>query len=233
VRPALPLAAASLVLVPALAAGQAAEHGVRATADNSFTPATLTVTAGDTVVWRNEGGIHNVKFEDGSFDQPATPREPGDWPADGVRRTFNEPGELKYYCEFHSFPGGDAMNGVVRVVAASAPSATATASPTPAPTATPRAPSYALPGSFRARVARARFCRRCRPALVVEVFGTRTLRLAVVVKRGKGIARAFTLKARPGRRTYRIKRLPRGRYSLTLRRADGQASRQTVRFRVA
>ena len=62
---------------------------------------------GDKVTWNNGGGVHNVKFNDGSFEQPPEPST-SQWT---VERTFDTPGVFRYQCGFH----GAAMAGVVRV----------------------------------------------------------------------------------------------------------------------
>jgi plastocyanin len=68
-------------------------------ADNEFRPSMVTITQGDTVVWTNVGSNpHNVRFVDGSFDEPMNPQASA-WT---VRRTFNAPGEFRYLCEQHA-----------------------------------------------------------------------------------------------------------------------------------
>jgi plastocyanin len=100
----LPLAIAALMAVPA----SAADQSVSALPSTQFSPDDVTIDMGDTVTWHNEGGgFHNVKFNDGSFEQPPQPSsEP--WT---VPRTFDTPGIFRYVCGFH----GSAMPGVVRV----------------------------------------------------------------------------------------------------------------------
>jgi hypothetical protein len=79
-----------------------------------FTPSTVTVFQGETVTWNNAGGTHNVKFDDGSFTQPASPSSAA-WT---VSRTFPTPGSYRYYCQVHGGPGGVGMSGIVNVTAA-------------------------------------------------------------------------------------------------------------------
>jgi hypothetical protein len=67
----------------------------------------VTIDMGDTVTWHNEGGVHSVKFNDGSFEQPPAPST-DPWT---VQRTFDTPGTFRYVCGFH----GSAMPGVVKV----------------------------------------------------------------------------------------------------------------------
>jgi plastocyanin len=81
---------------------------------NTFTPSTVTVFQGETVTWNNTGGFHNVKFDDGSYTQPASPQS-APWT---VSRTFTTPGSFRYYCQVHGGPGGVGMSGIVNVTAA-------------------------------------------------------------------------------------------------------------------
>jgi hypothetical protein len=79
----------------------------------SFTPPAVTVNQGEMVTWNNAGGLHNVKFDDGSYEQPANP----DGSAWSVSRNFFEVGTFGYYCELHGGPGGSGMAGTVTVAA--------------------------------------------------------------------------------------------------------------------
>src|SRR5918998_5976197 len=111
------LRAASVAVLVAGAFGggaaQAAEHAV-GVSSNVFTPADLTVAVGDTVTWTNSpdpGFNHNVRFDDGSFEQPS-PADDGAW---SVPRTFTAPGAYRYYCAVHGGPNGAGMAGIIRV----------------------------------------------------------------------------------------------------------------------
>jgi plastocyanin len=95
----------------------AADQTVTATSSDAFTPASVTVNVGETVTWKNQGGDHNVKFDDGSFEQPANPNSSA-WT---VSRTFTYTGSFRYYCEAHGGPGGAGMSGTVTVQSASGP----------------------------------------------------------------------------------------------------------------
>jgi plastocyanin len=101
------VAGSTVAVMPALAADQT----VTATSSNEFTPANVTVGQGEKVTWTNAGGDHNVKFDDGSFEQPADPSS-SNWT---VSRTFNTAGTFRYYCEAHGGPGGAGMSGTVTV----------------------------------------------------------------------------------------------------------------------
>lgn len=108
---------ATLAVVPA---ASAASHQV-AVRDNFFDPAELTIQAGDTVTWTNLGNnAHNVVADDGSFrcadgcnstggDGSV---QTGDW---SFTLTFDEVGDVPYYCNLHGAPGGIGMAGTVIV----------------------------------------------------------------------------------------------------------------------
>ena len=100
---------------------------------SSFSPNDLTIQPGDTVRWtltaptgggcgyygcdpgENEGMTHTVTADDGSFSTGA--------PAASFvfERTFNTPGEIRYFCEVHSSAGQNIatnMNGRITVLGA-------------------------------------------------------------------------------------------------------------------
>jgi plastocyanin len=112
------LALMALAPAPASAAAAAADVIV---SDNFYLPETLTVQAGSTVLWEQQGNLpHNVQADDGTWDShPAcTPTVQGTCMRDGdtFSRAFPEPGTFGYYCKVHGGPGGIGMSGVVRVV---------------------------------------------------------------------------------------------------------------------
>jgi plastocyanin len=78
--------------------------------DFQFTPAQITINVGDTVQWANEGGLHSVVADDGSFT--SGPASTSAWTYDF---TFNTPGTFQYYCVIHGFPGGGGMSGIITV----------------------------------------------------------------------------------------------------------------------
>ena len=82
--------------------------------DDEFRPTPLTVTAGTTVVWTNQGqNPHTVTANDRAFDSGTL--EPGQT----FSVTFDEAGQVPYYCQIHGEPGSG-MTGVVIVQAAPA-----------------------------------------------------------------------------------------------------------------
>ena len=107
-----------------------------------------TVDIGDTV-WTNAGGLHNVKFDDGSFEQPAD-LQGNSWT---VSRTFDSAGTYRYYCELHGDINGAGMSGTVTVNPAST-------EPPPVPIPSPVPPRGRAPRRRRRR--RARRARRAR-----------------------------------------------------------------------
>jgi len=101
----------------------AATHNV--TVDNvTFSPASLTIEAGDTVIFTNIGGNHNVVADDESFrcstnceivagDGNGAPSS-ASWV---TSITFNSIGSFNYFCEVHGGPGGVGMSGLINVIA--------------------------------------------------------------------------------------------------------------------
>jgi plastocyanin len=121
-RLAIALPVALLLAAPA----HAADQTVRATPQSTFTPNSLTINVGDTVTWVNDGGQHNVKFDDG-FEEPA---EPAFTWSTNPKRTFTAPGSYRYVCEAHA---GSGMIGRVQVVDPNAPPTTGGGPDTTAP----------------------------------------------------------------------------------------------------
>ncbi len=74
-----------------------------------FTPKTLTVTAGTTVVWFNKEGRHIVQADKGEFKSDVL--------TDGksFEFTFTKAGKYAYHCSFHGESGGKDMAGTVIV----------------------------------------------------------------------------------------------------------------------
>lgn len=90
---------------------------ITANPNNTFSPASLTINAGDTVTFRNNGGNHNVTADDGSFrcangcdgqggnGNPSTAA----W---SFTMTFNTSGVVSYHCQPHLAVG---MRGTITV----------------------------------------------------------------------------------------------------------------------
>ena len=119
-RTTVPLALAVL-LAPSSA--NAASHMVRATPNNRFEPSQLTIQAGDTVTWVNDGGLHNVAANDGSFrcavgcDATGGDGDPSS-AAWSFTLTFDDPEVVDYVCEVHA---GLGMTGRIEVESENTP----------------------------------------------------------------------------------------------------------------
>lgn len=74
-----------------------------------FTPKTLTVAVGTTVVWFNKEGRHTVQADKGEFKSDVL--------TDGksFEFTFSKAGKYAYHCSFHGESGGKDMAGTVIV----------------------------------------------------------------------------------------------------------------------
>lgn len=91
----------------ALAPGASAFNDQVSVLDFRYSSDDLTVTEGDTVVWRWDGeDSHTVTAFDESFDSGVK------YPDDDFAVTFDSPGEYAYFCRIH----GPQMSGVVNVL---------------------------------------------------------------------------------------------------------------------
>jgi plastocyanin len=81
-----------LLATPALSAGEA-----KVTIDNfTFSPATLSVKAGTTIVFLNHDDLpHNVVDANGGFRSKALDTD------ETFARVFDKPGEFVYFCGLH------------------------------------------------------------------------------------------------------------------------------------
>jgi plastocyanin len=78
--------------------------------DNFFSPASVSISVGDTVTWANNGQAqHSATANNGSFDTGVF------GPGSSRSQTFNRAGTFSYYCTVH----GQSQSGTVRVLAAS------------------------------------------------------------------------------------------------------------------
>jgi plastocyanin len=101
---------ASLVPLAAPSPTRGAEHAVEI-GDSVFSPASLTISVGDTVTWRNaDDRPHTVTSNDGAFDSGNLDE------GQGFSFTFTEPGTYAYRCDYHS-----EMQATIVVEAVSAP----------------------------------------------------------------------------------------------------------------
>jgi plastocyanin len=205
------LAGFAVAVVPAV--GQSDAPTVHATTDNTFKEATIAVKPGTTVHWVNDGGFHNVHFEDG-FNQPPSSSPPPAWGA-GVDRKFDHAGEFKYVCDAHASVG---MKGTVYVNDAATVPATATQTQ-------PTTPAGRDTTAPRLRATARRATRAGGLALRVRLDEAATVTARAS---GPGGRRTVKRKLAAGTRTLVLVRRPRpGRYALTLRAVDaaGNAAR--------
>jgi plastocyanin len=81
---------------------QAAASPATVNIDNfAFAPATLTVTAGTTVTWKNEDDSpHRIGDKNGTFKSAALDTD------DTFSHTFAAPGEYPYICTIHPYMAG-------------------------------------------------------------------------------------------------------------------------------
>jgi plastocyanin len=78
--------------------------------DDAFSPKTIGVPVGTTLVWTRTGTHpHTVTADDGSFDSGLLRG------TDQFQRTFDAAGVFAYYCDVHGGPGGEGMSGVITV----------------------------------------------------------------------------------------------------------------------
>jgi plastocyanin len=111
----------------------AVEHTINVV-DHAFSPAHITIEAGDTVRWVHAGGMaHNVRADDGSFRcAEDCDTGVGDGYGGGgggapsaaswsFTRSFDLPGSVPFYCEVHGAPGGVGMAGSITVTPAQDP----------------------------------------------------------------------------------------------------------------
>jgi plastocyanin len=110
--PAQPQPAAAPSDGPATGASAKAHKSASASVtmgDLFFSPASVTIAAGDTVTWRNTGQApHNATADDGSFKTPTLDN------GQSASHTFTQAGTFSYICTIH--PN---MHGTVRVLASS------------------------------------------------------------------------------------------------------------------
>jgi plastocyanin len=78
--------------------------------DFEFQPISLTIKAGTTVNWKNDGSTsHTVTADNGSFESPTLGA------GAAFSRKFTKPGTYRYHCAFHGGKGGEGMSGTIVV----------------------------------------------------------------------------------------------------------------------
>jgi plastocyanin len=210
-RGAIAIAVAGVLMgysAPALADGT---RTIIATDDPAFFPANLTIPPGTQVNWENHGLLHNVKFDDGSFEQPPDPQATP-WI---VMRKFDQPGVYRYYCENHGGPGGQGMSGVITVESGANPTLTRLRV----------RPTHVRPK--RRATIRFRLSKTARVAGGIDPIGDPAGRAS----------RDLEFAGKPGPNKFRVKvrGLAPGRYQLTLAAEDengNESDPATAKFRV-
>ena len=104
--------------------------------DYKFTPGTLTIHAGDTVIWTNNGpSEHSATANNGSFNTGLLAKG-----ASGSH-TFTTPGTYTYVCIIHPF-----MHGTIVVLASTTTTSTTTTPGSTTPTPTSSGPALPTTG---------------------------------------------------------------------------------------
>jgi LPXTG-motif cell wall-anchored protein len=136
-----------VVVLSSFAFAVAAAPATAATTHNvslvgfSYSPATLTIAAGDTVIWKNNSAVaHTVTADHGSFDSGSLA------PGETFSHTFPTAATVAYHCSFHGAVGGIGMAGTI-VVRSSAPPTTAPPVTSPAAAPPGTAPPATTPAS--------------------------------------------------------------------------------------
>ena len=210
------------------APAQAADQTVRAMPNNTFSPNLVTIAVGDSVTWVNDGGFHNVKFDDGKLEQPSEPAF--SW-SSNPKRTFEAAGEYRYFCEAHGSAGGGGMAGRVVVEGGTQP-------PPPPGGETP--PDTTAPDIDGLKLVPARFCnkksRRCKTVGTLIQFDLdEDARISgrIVNRRTGKKAGSLSLTATKGANEFEYSgkglRLGRYRLELTPRDASGNKAAKPTR----
>lgn len=140
--------------------------------DFKFTASTVTVHAGQTITWTNDGpSSHTATANDGSFNTGILNK------GASASHTFTQPGTYTYFCQIHPF-----MHGTVIVLPAVTTRA-ASHTPSPATTqpagATTTTPTQAVPASSGATLPLTGM-----NVIAVAVFGFLLIGLGLTLRRG-------------------------------------------------
>ena len=212
--------AAALAAVPAWAA--TTEVKVE---DFEFKPASITVALNDRVTWRFTGADtnHSVTSDAGqgdSFDSDPGNPSPVHAPGYTFSHDFKKAGRFTYFCKVHP-----SMTGSVTV---RAPSGGTTPPPD---TAAPLVSSLKVKGGRKCRK-RARKCRNRRTRISFSLSEAARVRIAFKRRRGKS-PKPVVRQLDAGVASLRLstRRVPRGRYTLTLVATDGVGNASAPRKR--
>jgi plastocyanin len=184
-----------------------------------YSPRSVEVQLGDTVTWHFDGPDtnHSVTADPGqsdSFDSDPGNASPIHAPADTFSHTFNTPGKFTYFCKVHA-----SMHGTVVVTDPNAP-------PPPADTTPPTAAFDSVKGGRKCGK-RAKHC-KAKPSRVRFTL-SEDAHAKLTFKRSSGRSPAgIERDLKAGAQSFKLstKRVPRGRYTLTLVATDaaGNAS---------
>lgn len=142
-----PAGVAAILAFANLGAAAAATSNV-SVRDNSFAAPSITITAGDAVVWTDAGNNpHTVTADDGSFDSGTLSN------GQTFSRTFTTPGTIRYYCRIHGAAGGLGMSGTIIVEAQATTTTAATTTSVAGSTATTGAATTTTAGAVSAKEA--------------------------------------------------------------------------------
>jgi plastocyanin len=215
----------TVALVVAPAWGATSEVKVE---NYAYTPATVTVDSGDSVTWRFTGPNgddtnHSITADPGqaeTFDSDPGPLPPLHSTGYTYTHKFTKPGRFTYYCKPHPY-----MKGAVVVRGGGGGGASA-----------PRVSGLAVKGGRKCRK-RQRGCRSRKTRIAFRLSKAAKVRIAFKRKGGGKSPKAVVRQMTAGQKVVRLstKRVPRGRYALTLRATDsgGNASAPAKRsFRV-
>jgi plastocyanin len=195
----------------------------------AFSPATVQIQPGDTVTWHFSGPDenHSVTSDAGqseSFDSDPNTGSPFHTPADTFSHQFNAAGRFTYHCKVHSF-----MTGTVQVGD--------TGPPPPTGDTTPPGVSQLKAKGGKKCKPHARHCKGKPTRVTFLLSEDAKVHIDFTRKGGGKSPKPLERDMTAGSETVKLstKRVPRGRYSLSLVATDaaGNASNPaTASFRV-
>ena len=178
-----------------------------AVAQFKYTPASINIVVGDSVLWTWNGPDtnHSVTADAGqSMDFDSDPGKPSAEIAhplnDGYGMTFTQPGTYRYHCKVHNF-----MTGTITVAAAPAPT-----QPTP-----PKLSSVSAKPK--------RFCTRCaKPGTTVRYTLDVPASMRAILRRHGKTVKETDFDSPPGTNSHKLKfrKIRAGKYVLRLMAVD-------------
>ena len=190
---------------------------------SAFNPSQLSVVPGDTVRWTFAGPDlnHSVTSDAGqaeSFESDPGVPLPMHLAGDTFEHTFNTAGTFTYHCRVHSF-----MHGTVMV------RAPGSAPPPPAADTTPPAVSSLRVRAGRTCRGKPSTCRKRPTTVSWSLSEPASVRMTFKRSRGKS-PRPLSVSGVSGSNSRRLstRRVPPGRYRLTLRATDAAGNHSTA-----